>query len=304
MKIVVLKGKGFFLVYAVILVIAAIGVMPPVPAQPTAGMFQVDINHHPTVDFWGVPMDSEWDTPGWHIRAAIAHLLDKADFLSTIFVSTDQIIDNPVPKTTALSSWYLDWTAILMASWPPVDPLHTLIGLYNSVPGPDIYEARDHLVAAGGTGNDGSPWHDYDNDGRIDNPPTQLPPIVFYYADWDTTNRRRSLAEYLEYWIEYVFNGANVVELRPISFSGWLGIVFDTSVPDDWHLFTSGWRVPDAPPPNWLYDLYQTNGDFNYIFYSNPFYDLITKPLSLTEAHWAQYHFGVTIGTIPVWWEP
>jgi ABC-type oligopeptide transport system substrate-binding subunit len=83
--------------------------------------------------------------------------------------------------------------------------------------------------------------------------------------------------------------------------------VFDVTTEDDWHLYMGGWRVPNTPPPDWLYELYHTDSitspiAFNYGFYSNPVYDLLVS-LTMTPftARAAQFVFGFTIGTIPVW---
>lgn len=245
-------------------------------------------------------MDCEGGTPGWHVRAAIAHLCDK-ELLVTILPPVI-VIDNPVPKVSPLHPpWYLKWTPNLLFL---ADPFHgsTAISLYNNVnANPDIYEARDHLVAAGGIGNDNLPWHDNDNDGRIENPPVSQ--IDFYTLNPMEAPLIYEIARTIEEWIEYVFNGADVVNLVQSTYAGILWIVVDKTVPDDWHMhFGVSFILSTTPPPNFLYDLYHTNGASNYVFYSNADYDSwFVGVFNPFRARQAQYIFGKTIATVPIY---
>src|SRR5437867_2655975 len=89
-------------------------------SDPT--IYDIDINHSST--FWGIPMDSDTcggtppvgtcsPTPAWHIRAAFAYLMDKTQVVTSLGLSTSNIIDNMVPSssyytTPSANPWYLD----------------------------------------------------------------------------------------------------------------------------------------------------------------------------------------------------
>ena len=283
-----------------LMVIAAYSMVSLASATDShATMIPLDLNH--SSSFWGILMDSEHETPSWHIRAAIAHLTDKKELVGQ-FNPSAIIIDNPVPKVPPLyPQWYLKWTRPRLVA---ADPLHgnTAMSLYNNVlDEPDIYEARDHLIAAGGIGNDTLPWHDNDNDGRIDNPPTSQ--IDFYTITETEAPTIFAIAKTIEQSIEYVFNEADVVNFVPCTFADFLWRVFDKTVPDDWHIALGvGLSVSTAPPPTFLYNLYHTNGDLNYVFYSNKDYDdVFEDPLNPSRAREAQLIFGKTIATIPIY---
>jgi ABC-type transport system substrate-binding protein len=285
----------FSIVAIVGLTFSYVAITPVSAGGPRAHMIQIDINHK--ASFWGVPMDCKVGSPGWHIRAAIAHLLDKQQFVND-YAPGMKVIDNPVPNTSCLKAWNFRWSQLDLYF---VDSLHPeAISLYNSVPlAPDYAEARDHLIAAG------AGWVDNNNDGVIDNPPATK--IDFYVTDSDPV--RVNLGLYLEAAIEKVF-GADVVNLIIAPRAVVWSTVLDTSVEDDWQLYASVWSVgvPGSPPTSWLYELYHS--DFieldypiptNYIFYNNTCYDsLVVPPLRIHEAWIAQYIFGATVGTIPV----
>lgn len=272
------------------IVIGLTGMMPVVSAPPPSlGLFNLEINH--ASSFWGIPMDSEWGTPAWHIRAAIAHLFDKEAFAIEIYPEAI-VIDNKVPNVGPLSNWYLEWTPELLSA---VDPWHTgAVSLYNNVPmEPDIYEARDHLIMSGGIGNDGLPWHDNDNDGRIDNPPTSQ--IYYYYNVGNVI--REAVGNYLELWIEYVFNGADVMIVLGVSWSTFLEIIYNPPY-DDWHLVSLGHETPRHPPPESLFAYHSPN----LVFYNNSMYDYLVDHIPPPQnALKAQFVFGASIGAIPIW---
>lgn len=273
------------------IVVALAGMMPLVSAPPpSVAIFNLEINH--ASSFWGIPMDSDWDTPAWHIRVAIAHLFDKEAFLNQIQPLDAFVIDNKVPNIGPLSNWYLEWTPELLSA---VDPWHPeAVSLYNNVPmEPDIYEARDHLIMAGGIGNDGLPWHDDDNDGRIDNPPTSQ--IEYYYNTGNVI--RQAVGSYLERWIQYIFNDANVMLVYGVSWSTFLQIILPAP-PDDWHMVSYGHATPKKPPPESLLAYHSPN----FVFYSNSTYDYLVDHIPpRRNALEAQFVFGASIGAIPIW---
>lgn len=270
------------------------GIMPFVSAQPEATICDLEINHAAT--FWGIPMDSNWDTPAWHIRAAIAHLFDKQQFMTSINI-VGTLIDNPLPNTGGLAPWYLGWTPAMLSA---VDPMHPgAVSLYNNVPMlPDFSQALDHLIAAGGIGNDGSPWHDNNPaDGIIDNPPTQASKILYYYNVGNVI--RQTVGLYIEQQIEYIF-GADVMDILGVPWAIWLPIHSTWPPADDWNLAFMGYRYPCIPSylDDWL-ELYCTP---NWVFYSNSAYDTCVSAIPPpTNALPAQFEFGRTIGAIPIW---
>lgn len=297
------------MVSAIIIALIVAAVAPMIPSasatDSNAIMYHLDLNH--TTSFWGIPMDCEWNTSGWHIRAAIAHLCDKEWLVDMVGIPSAIVIDNPVPKISNLyPAWYLMWTPNLLSK---ADPLHgsTAISLYNNVQmAPDIYEARDHFIAAGGIGNDGLPWHDYDDDGRIDNPPTSQ--VEFIALNPAEAPLMWEMATMIHQLIEYVFNDADVVSLVACT---WLEIVyrlFYNTGPDDWQIHfgvnVGSLILPTTPPPCFLEDLYHSTGVLNYVFYSNPEYDdcfVTPPPFNPARAMQAQRVFGETIGTIPIY---
>lgn len=279
------------------IVVAFAGMTPFVsaPPPPPAVIVSLDINH--ASSFWGIPMDSDWNTPAWHIRAAIAHLIDKAQVISLAAVSstypTATVIDNPIPDIPQFSSYYLTWNPLMLAS---VDPYHSgATSLYNNVPmAPDTDEATEHLILAGGIGWDNQPWHDTNNDNRIDNPPNSK--IVYY---WNTGNVfREAVGNYLEQQIEYVFNDADIVDAIEVSWLTMLQIF--TRPPYDWHLMLWGFVMSMTPPsPDSLF--YYTIP--NLLFYSNSMYDYYVSlgiPPAI-NAKVAEFYFGGSIGAIPIW---
>lgn len=286
-----------FLPIAVVVLMTSVSLVPPASAKPRpAVMWSIDINHQAT--FWGVPMDTNHLTPAWHIRAAIAHLLDKQHFVSTYYSPSVPfnvvVINNPVPAVGYYTAWDFTWTPPDLSN---ADPFHPgAISLYNNVASaPDYLQARDHLLQAG------MGWTDGNNDGVIDNPPASQ--IDFYVPNTSLTMQQ--LGSYLATNINLVF-GAPVVNLIITDLGTIFTTVWNTVVPDDWHLYAGGWAV-DMSPPDYLYALFHSNSITtptaqNYIFYSNPNFDALIGPTppNPTTAWSALEIFGDTVGTIPV----
>lgn len=294
-----MKVKKIILMVMGVLLMSSVSLVPLASAPPpfSATIYMVNINHHALVNFWGVSMDSVQNTAAWHIRAAIAHLLDKQEFLNT-YAPGLTAIDNPLPKSNPLyTAWYFNWG---LSDLLNADPLtHSQnpvpISLYNNVAlSPDIFEARDHLVAAG------MGWVDNNGDGVIDNPPTSQ---IDFYVPSGTISEQLGL--YLEANINIVF-GQDVVNLIPASMHDILDVTFFNTIPDDWHLSIFGWTLPKQDRiGDWFYVFHSnsiTNPPTweNYIYYSNPTYDSYAPYQSPPNARNAQETFGKTVGTIPV----
>lgn len=297
-------------VVSLVLLAAVVSYIPEVAAAKTVpqfGMRDIDINHHNS--FWGILMDSRSGTPGWNIRAGIAHLLDKDRFVVDVMGGLDfsagcgpepRVMDNSVPRTTNLCADYHVWTSSELAQ---ADPMHTTTSLYNLAPdaggfaqpgSPDFCAAADHFLAAGiGTGKNPLTCV-VQNVGSVGQ-------IIFYINSVDSI--RTQLGTGLSQAIEALMGGNYVneilVTLRQAT------PVFDTTVPDDWHLYTARWRLDDVSPPKYLCNLYGTHGarvdgfETNYIFYSNVLFDAFACGKQFST-HGAQLVFGATVGTIPV----
>ncbi len=311
---------------------------PIVSGTPDWMMFQVDINHDPGVSFWGISMDSSSgaNDAAWNIRAGIAHLLDKANFVSTYvigFQPTALVIENPMPPPTAtaqwpgLALWSHSWT---LSNIQAADPVPHTNGanvpisytatstLYNISPDPtgfatlgsdDFCAAADHFLQAGlGTGKDS-------NCVLLNVGPKT--PIDFYIRSDD--GRRLNLGARLANAIETLMGATPVscnsagtyVSKHCLPFSPTINsVIFGANAKNDWHLYTGGFgSVPGDPPPKFLCDLYWSGNVLpsNYVFYDNSFYDGFFNPTQCTNAPTfgnadsAQLNLGDNIATIPVW---
>lgn len=222
------------------------------PEVTEFGMFLLDFNNNggTAINFWGL-IDPQFgnNVAGMHFRQAVAHLLDKDNY-----IATDDIISGFAkriewPGSPAQADPQPDFHQFdLIASHgaASITPFNLASdGTGFAEPGSaDFCAARDHLVATG-------IWVDANNDCVIDNPPATK--AVFVIRS-DHLPRKR-YGEELAKRIEQLF-GADVFEEQFKTITQVTHQVFSTKTLNDWGIYTSGWGLT----AEWdqAYDLYHS----------------------------------------------
>ena len=220
------------------------------PTQPEYGMVTIEFNEQSQPGYdnhwvnWGCNMMNGNSLCGIEIRQAIAHLVDRPNFVANgPLQGTAQALADPTPPAKGLSSSLTD-----QCSWDTL--FSTCTDAYNIAPdpsgfatpgSPDFCSAADHMIQAGvATGKTaGTCVLTGINPGVFANH------LRFMIRNDDPV--RVSLANGLQNAINQLFGGTVVVPSYGSITSEGYPIVFSTlpiGPPNDWEMYTGYWSLP------------------------------------------------------------
>ncbi|HZY93312.1 MAG TPA: hypothetical protein VFE98_00415 [Candidatus Bathyarchaeia archaeon] len=277
------------------------------------GLFGLNFNHANT--FFGINFASGSDTSpqatqAINFRQGVAHLVDRAAFISKVLGGFGSTMDNPLPPGQGVSHSGLPFDSTCLpqpgctgayslggfnlqgvCAWDTLNPTTCISAFHRTsdtsdangivnVGQPDFCDAADHWIAAGlATGKNA----DCTLIGF-----TQLASSITFFVRSDSSPRLR-MGDSLAQRMCQLINGAaaltcsqvivshqNIQNTRPV--------VFDTSRQHlDWHLYTMGWLLSATPDQIWALYNSQFAGQWcggpagnvapNYGYFCNPSFD-------------------------------
>ena len=285
--------------------------------QDEFGIFELDINHHAPflgvamqenrpADGFNSPSTKQPTTAGIHIRRALAHMLDKPDFIQGFQLQgRASFVDIQAPPAQGLTIGgaypsYLPssvlaedcqehpWFTPCDASNPPVSAYNLVA---DSLPDPfssfanrgwsglaDLRATCDHFVLAGiSVTPSGASCADVaaGTAKLVSGGQT----VTFYIR---THTPRKAFGQIFLDGMNYLFDQTVAVNACRF-FCDVSGTIFGTSEKDDWNVYTGGWGLGSFP--DHLYALYhssfasdacggkRSSSAQNYVFYCSPEFD-------------------------------